>query len=164
MLTHHNFEEKGEPKRYRTEVIPLTSLTARPNRLSKKSVSVSICSIRLFLLFCVSLSLGLYKISVKVSLSLCSFPVFSLAPPPPPPPPPRTSPDPLPSLPASPLKCLWAIIRSAPEAIMSSMTTLRTPRGFITCCKPLHLAGLTTQLATPSYTASRHGRHHDKYT
>ena len=30
------FEEKGEPKRYRTEVLPLTSLrlTARPNRLS----------------------------------------------------------------------------------------------------------------------------------
>ena len=26
--THHNlFEEKGEPKRYRTEVLPLTSLT-----------------------------------------------------------------------------------------------------------------------------------------
>ena len=24
---HHNFEEKGEPKRYRTEVLPLTSLT-----------------------------------------------------------------------------------------------------------------------------------------
>ena len=31
------FEEKGEPKRYRTEVLPLTSLlpTARPNRLSR---------------------------------------------------------------------------------------------------------------------------------
>ena len=29
--TNHNlFEEKGEPKRYRTEVLPLTSLTARP--------------------------------------------------------------------------------------------------------------------------------------
>ena len=28
------FEEKGEPKRYRIEVLPLTSLTARPNRLS----------------------------------------------------------------------------------------------------------------------------------
>ena len=30
------FEEKGEPKRYRTEVLPLTvyRLTARPNRLS----------------------------------------------------------------------------------------------------------------------------------
>ena len=26
------FEEKGEPKRYRTEVLPLTSLTARPDR------------------------------------------------------------------------------------------------------------------------------------
>ena len=24
---HHLFEEKGEPKRYRTEVLPLTSLT-----------------------------------------------------------------------------------------------------------------------------------------
>ena len=35
--TNHNlFEEKGEPKRYRTEVLPLTSLTARPNRLTKK--------------------------------------------------------------------------------------------------------------------------------
>ena len=38
--TNHNlFEEKGEPKRYRTEVLPLTSLltlrlTARPNRLT----------------------------------------------------------------------------------------------------------------------------------
>ena len=30
------FEEKGEPKRIRTEVLPLTSLclTARPNRLT----------------------------------------------------------------------------------------------------------------------------------
>ena len=34
--TNHNlFEEKGEPKRYRTEVLPFTSLTARPNRLTK---------------------------------------------------------------------------------------------------------------------------------
>ena len=33
--TNHNLsEEKGEPKRYRTEVLPLTSLTARPNRLT----------------------------------------------------------------------------------------------------------------------------------
>ena len=36
--TNHNlFGEKGEPKRYRTEVLPLTSLsglTARPNRLT----------------------------------------------------------------------------------------------------------------------------------
>ena len=33
--TNHNlFEEKGEPKRYRTEALPLTSLTARPNRPS----------------------------------------------------------------------------------------------------------------------------------
>ena len=32
--TNHNlFEEKSEPKRYRAEVLPLTSLTARPNRL-----------------------------------------------------------------------------------------------------------------------------------
>ena len=29
--TNHNlFEEKGEPKRYRTEVLPLTSLTPLP--------------------------------------------------------------------------------------------------------------------------------------
>ena len=28
------FEEKGEPKQIRTEVLLLTSLTARPNRLS----------------------------------------------------------------------------------------------------------------------------------
>ena len=33
--TNHNlFEEKGEPKRYQTEVLSLTSLTARPNRLT----------------------------------------------------------------------------------------------------------------------------------
>ena len=33
--TNHNlFEEKGEPKRYRTQVLRLTSLTARPNRLT----------------------------------------------------------------------------------------------------------------------------------
>ena len=32
--TNHNlFEEKGEPKRYRTEILPLTSLT--PYRLAK---------------------------------------------------------------------------------------------------------------------------------
>ena len=33
---HNLFEEKGEPKRYRTEVLPLTRtrLTARPNRLT----------------------------------------------------------------------------------------------------------------------------------
>ena len=35
--TNHNlFEEKGEPKRYRTEALPLTNLTpypVRPNRL-----------------------------------------------------------------------------------------------------------------------------------
>ena len=32
--TNHNlFEEKGEPKRYRTEVLPLT---ARPDRLTQK--------------------------------------------------------------------------------------------------------------------------------
>ena len=30
---HSLFEEKGEPKRYRTEVVPLTSLTTRPNWL-----------------------------------------------------------------------------------------------------------------------------------
>ena len=35
MSTDHDlFEEKGEPKRYRTEVFPFTSLTARPNRLN----------------------------------------------------------------------------------------------------------------------------------
>ena len=34
MSTNHNlFEEKGEPKRYRTEVLPLTNLT--PYRLAK---------------------------------------------------------------------------------------------------------------------------------
>ena len=33
---HKLFEKKGEPKRYRTEVLPLTSLTltARPDRLT----------------------------------------------------------------------------------------------------------------------------------
>ena len=35
VTTNHNpFEEKGEPKRYRTKVLLLTSLTARPNRLT----------------------------------------------------------------------------------------------------------------------------------
>ena len=34
MSTNHNlFDEKGEQKRYRTEVLLLTSLTARPSRL-----------------------------------------------------------------------------------------------------------------------------------
>jgi len=38
VATNHNlFEEKGEPKRYRTEVLPLTSLTTRPNRLTVTS-------------------------------------------------------------------------------------------------------------------------------
>ena len=45
--TNHNpFEEKGEPKRYRTEVLPLTSLpyrlTARPNRLPEISSAPSV--------------------------------------------------------------------------------------------------------------------------
>ena len=36
--TNHNlFEEKGELKRNRTEVLPLTSLIARPNRLTAAS-------------------------------------------------------------------------------------------------------------------------------
>ena len=47
--TTTTFEEKGEPKRYRTEILPLTShrLTARPNRLSKDSTSqyFTACSI-----------------------------------------------------------------------------------------------------------------------
>ena len=34
-IYHNLFEEKGEPKRYRTEVLPLTNLTARPNRLTQ---------------------------------------------------------------------------------------------------------------------------------
>ena len=42
--TNHNlFEEKGEPKRYRTEALPLTSLkrlTTRPNRLTESAVTV----------------------------------------------------------------------------------------------------------------------------
>ena len=33
----------GEPKRYRTEVLPLTSLTARPNRLSQFVTVLSCC-------------------------------------------------------------------------------------------------------------------------
>ena len=32
--TNHNlFEEKGEPKRYRTEILPLTNLTPQENAL-----------------------------------------------------------------------------------------------------------------------------------
>ena len=36
------FEEKGEPKRYRTEVLPITSLrlTARPNWLSDVQATI----------------------------------------------------------------------------------------------------------------------------
>ena len=38
--TNHNlFEEKGEPKRCRTEVLPLTNLTARPNQLTTRPLS-----------------------------------------------------------------------------------------------------------------------------
>ena len=44
VATNHNLlEEKGEPKLYRTEVLPLTNLTARPNRLTttiSKAVAV----------------------------------------------------------------------------------------------------------------------------
>ena len=43
--TNHNlFVEKGEPKRYRTEVLPLTSLTARPNRLTTLSLSLNLAA------------------------------------------------------------------------------------------------------------------------
>ena len=39
--TNHNLsEEKGEPKWNETEVLPLTSLTARPNRLTPPVVVV----------------------------------------------------------------------------------------------------------------------------
>ena len=49
--TYHNlFEEKGEPKRYRTKVIPLTSLTARPNRLTVES---SLLTDTVYLCMCV---------------------------------------------------------------------------------------------------------------
>ena len=40
---HNLSEEKGEPKRYRTEVLPLANLTARSNRLTttvSKAVAV----------------------------------------------------------------------------------------------------------------------------
>ena len=41
--TNHNIsEEKGEPKRYRTEVLPLTSLTVRPKRLTCSAASTTI--------------------------------------------------------------------------------------------------------------------------
>ena len=38
MSTDHNFEEKREPKEIRTEVLLLTSLTSRPNRLTVTAV------------------------------------------------------------------------------------------------------------------------------
>ena len=39
LSTNHNlFDEKGEPKRYRTEVLPLTSLP--PYRYAKPALSV----------------------------------------------------------------------------------------------------------------------------
>ena len=40
------FEEKGAPKRYRTEGLPLTSLTARPNRLTMHPSTVLSCTTR----------------------------------------------------------------------------------------------------------------------
>ena len=51
MSTNHNlFEEKGEPKRYRTEVLPLTSLT--PYRQAKPAHTDAIpASAELFKLF-----------------------------------------------------------------------------------------------------------------
>ena len=39
------FEEKGEPKQIRTEVPLLTSLTARPNRLTKTGPSVVLLNV-----------------------------------------------------------------------------------------------------------------------
>ena len=42
MSTKHNlFEEKGEPKRYRTEVLPLTSLTPYQPAHNTRSVLLS---------------------------------------------------------------------------------------------------------------------------
>ena len=36
-FANHNLsEEKGEPKQYRTEVLPLTSLTTGPHRLTSQ--------------------------------------------------------------------------------------------------------------------------------
>ena len=47
--TNHNLsEEKGEPKRYRTEVLPLTKLTPyrRPNRLTLETCDkVGLCTL-----------------------------------------------------------------------------------------------------------------------
>ena len=40
---HNLSEEKGEPKRYRTEVLPLTSLTARPNRITVSDTNTLCC-------------------------------------------------------------------------------------------------------------------------
>ena len=51
VFTNHNlFEEKGEPKRYRTEVLPLTSLTpyrwAKPAHLLRIRVSLDLNILR----------------------------------------------------------------------------------------------------------------------
>ena len=45
--TNHNlFEEKGEPKRYRTEVLPLTSLTPyRSAKPAHNTMTVDACSL-----------------------------------------------------------------------------------------------------------------------
>ena len=49
--TNHNlFEEKGEPKRYRTEVLPLTSLT--PYRLGQTGSLLSNDELMLNVLRC----------------------------------------------------------------------------------------------------------------
>ena len=39
VVLQNPFEEKGEPKRYRTGVLLFTSLTARPNRLTAVEIT-----------------------------------------------------------------------------------------------------------------------------
>ena len=58
--TNHNlFEEKGEPKRYQTEVLPLTSLT--PYRLAKPAHMMQLVHTKLLYIRAVHTNLPLYQ-------------------------------------------------------------------------------------------------------
>ena len=72
---HNLSEEKVEPKRYRTEVLPLTSqcLTARPNRLTKVS-QLQICSYVELQMYVLAKTAGVCLVAAKLILSrFCSY-------------------------------------------------------------------------------------------
>ena len=66
------FEEKGEPKRYRTEVLPLTNLTARPNRLTIIKVAF-LLTLYMFGSFSPSLISLMVSVDVKRHVYLLTY-------------------------------------------------------------------------------------------